>query len=53
MSEILAVLKVQKPGSGWWLILDCSHWYKWTGAKPAFEELDCPSCKPLPRVVRS
>ena len=45
-SEILAVLKVRKPGSGWWLMLDCSHWYKWTGDKALSKggELDCPSC---------
>jgi hypothetical protein len=52
MSEILAAPKVRKPGSGWWLILDCEHWYKWTGAKAprVGTELDCPSCKP-PIVV--
>jgi hypothetical protein len=45
MSEILDVLKV-KGEARWWLILECSHWYKWTGpAKPpkVGEQIDCPS----------
>lgn len=36
-----------------WLILDCGHWYKWTGDNQpeADDEFDCPSCKPLPKVM--
>jgi hypothetical protein len=27
-----------------WLILDCYHWYKWTGDSPHASELKCPTC---------
>jgi hypothetical protein len=44
MSEILATCKV-KDANGWWLILECGHWYKWTGAvaPPIGDDIDCPS----------
>lgn len=43
MSEILATVKVAE-GRGWWLILECGHWYKWTGSEPpSGDEIDCPS----------
>jgi len=54
MSEILAVLKVRK-STAHWLILDCGHWYKWTGAQRpprTGTDLACPSCK-LPVVSGS
>ena len=30
------ILDVQKngTGNGWWVILECGHWYKWTGELP-------------------
>lgn len=32
----------------WWLILDCGHWYHWTGdATPAGDMIDCPACHPV------
>lgn len=45
MSEILAVRKATK-STAHWVILDCGHWYKWTGVKRPKEgaEFDCPSC---------
>lgn len=32
----------------WWVILDCEHWYHWTGDKAPREDIDfpCPSCRP-------
>lgn len=44
MSEILSVVKVRGQRA-WWLILDCGHWYKWTGDKPpkVGAEFRCPS----------
>ena len=34
--------------STWWLILECGHWYHWTGKyAPMHNSIDCPSCKPL------
>ena len=52
MSTILAVVKVRQ-ATAWWLILDCGHWYKWTGEKPlkVNGEIRCPNCTPLPTVV--
>ena len=37
----------------WWLILDCGHWYHWTGDKEpkADSDFPCPDCK-LPIVVK-
>ena len=48
MSEILDVLKVL-PGRGWWLILDCQHWYKWTQDNPPKpgEDFRCPNDSPI------
>ena len=51
MTEILAKVKVRGCAK-WWLILDCGHWFKWTGAKPpSGDEFQCVSCRPLPIVV--
>lgn len=51
MSEILAIFNV-RPGRGYWLILDCGHWYKWEGARPTLgQDLPCPDCAPLPVPV--
>jgi len=48
MSEILATCKVAE-GRGWWLILECGHWYKWTGTEPLEpgEDIDCPNDTPI------
>ena len=49
MSEILSVIKL-RGRVAWWIILDCGHWYKWSGEhKPprVGKELDCPSCKQI------
>jgi hypothetical protein len=37
----------------WWVILDCGHWYHWTGEKaPKFDgAFPCPDCKPPIQVV--
>jgi hypothetical protein len=45
MSTILSVHAVRE-GRGWWLILGCGHWYKWTGStRPRVDsDLPCPSC---------
>jgi hypothetical protein len=39
----------------WWVILDCGHWYHWTGkAAPKSEgEFPCPECAPPITVVPS
>lgn len=53
MSEILKTFTERIKGgpTSFWLILDCSHWYHWTGKKPPVgAEFDCPDCKP-PIVV--
>lgn len=53
MSEILAAPKLYKRAAAW-LILDCGHWYKWTGPsvpKPG-TEFDCVACKPPIQVVK-
>lgn len=47
MSEIIVVYGQQ---TRFFLILDCGHWYKWTGtaAPPANgDEFRCPSCASL------
>jgi len=37
-----------KDHTTWWLILECGHWYHWTGnSKPNSNNIDCPSCGPL------
>jgi hypothetical protein len=51
MSEILAIFG-SRTSRGYYLILDCGHWYHWDGKRPRVgTSLDCPSCKPLPTVV--
>ncbi len=52
MSEILAVVKMVNT-RGYWLILACGHWYKWTGEQVPVEGQDfpCPNCRPLPKRV--
>lgn len=36
----------------WWVILDCGHWYHWTGdAAPTGTSLPCPSCAPPIAIV--
>lgn len=55
MSEILKIfvdlMIIDRPT--WWVILDCGHWYHWTGAKPPEgEELDCPHCNQATVAVR-
>ena len=37
-----------------WVILDCGHWYKWTGDKLPVRDKDfpCPDCAQRPSVVR-
>jgi hypothetical protein len=48
MSEILDVR--ENKGGGWWLILDCGHWFKWTGYTdlPVIgDDFPCPSDKPI------
>lgn len=37
----------------WWLILDCGHWYHWTGKEAPKADVDfpCPECKPPIAVV--
>jgi hypothetical protein len=54
MSEILDVR--ENNGGGWWLILDCGHWFKWTGSPRLSDNHDppavgdnfpCPSDKPI------
>ena len=44
-SEILQVFRIGHPPT-WWLILDCGHWYHWTGtdAPKSKVEFPCPSC---------
>lgn len=43
MSEILVVFKRRH---AFWIILDCQHWVKWTGASPpkAGTAMPCPDC---------
>lgn len=49
-SEVLAIIK-RRGVTSWWMILDCGHWYKWTGAKrPSAEPFPCPECAPMPSV---
>lgn len=45
MSEVLAVYKIKRDG---WVILDCGHWYKWTGLEPPpkiGKPFPCPICR--------
>lgn len=41
--------RAKKPVPAWWVILDCGHWYKWTGPnKPPpvdFDQWDCIGCQ--------
>lgn len=50
MSQILKTFTHRQQGfpNTWWLILDCGHWYHWTGveAPNANEPFQCPSCHP-------
>lgn len=53
MSEILDVLVGSQ---AYWLILDCGHWYKWTGDAPPPEtgaDFRCPGCTPVTVSGRS
>ncbi len=52
MSEILDDYKPRRRACRY-LILDCGHWFKWTGgnAPKVGAEFDCPSCKTI-SVVR-
>jgi hypothetical protein len=57
-SQMSGILKVVtdhliKDHPTYWLILDCGHWFHWTGAKMhnVNEDFPCPSCEP-PIVVR-
>lgn len=52
MSEILKVFLDANSApteTTWWLILDCGHWYHWSGLfAPKGTHLACPSCnKPI------
>lgn len=55
MSAILKVFPdhMIKDKTTWWLILDCQHWYHWTGkdAPTADADLPCPNCRPPIAVV--
>ena len=54
MSEILKIFtdNMIKDRPTWWLILDCHHWYHWTGdSQPKNNNLNCPDCKP-PIVIK-
>ena len=33
-----------KQGHGFWLILECGHWYKWTGTGSRPASVSCPNC---------
>jgi hypothetical protein len=35
----------------WWVILDCGHWYHWTGDDAPHSDVPCPSCR-KPSVAR-
>jgi hypothetical protein len=51
MEEILDVCKFRP--KAFWLILECGHWYKWTGAyKPpkVGSEISCSNCAAIPIV---
>lgn len=51
MSEILVVYGRQ---TRFFLILDCGHWYKWTGREappPNGDDFPCPSCSPTAVVT--
>ncbi len=60
MSQILDYALVQPPHgitvpmpSCAWVILDCGHWYKWSGRELPAREKDfpCPNCAPLPKLA--
>lgn len=46
MSRILkAFLEYDDVGrKSWYLLLDCDHWYHWTGTTAPTGSLNCPSC---------
>ena len=53
MSEILAVVESASTLGAYWIILDCGHWYKWSGDQMPPEpgtELSCPGCRSVKRV---
>lgn len=49
MSAVLKIFPdfMIKDRPTWWVILECGHWYHWTGdAKPEEDkDFPCPSCK--------
>ena len=47
VSAILAIIRIRRTPA-WWLILDCGHWYKWTGqtGPKADRDFPCPTCQP-------
>ena len=51
-SEILFSCKITKANK-WYLILECGHWYKWTGPKSprVGTEIDCSECSDI-TVIR-
>jgi hypothetical protein len=54
-SEILRALIVVQHGfpTSWYLILDCGHWYHWTGSPaPDSKTFLCPNCEPPLTVVK-
>ena len=44
MSAILKVFPDHtiKDKTTWWIILDCGHWYHWTGDKKPDDKVDFP-----------
>lgn len=50
MSAILKIFAdhMIKDRTTWWVILECGHWYHWTGdyAPGMKTDFPCPSCKP-------
>ncbi len=46
MSEVLAKFPVEA-SRGIWLILECGHWYKWTGSDEPPDDLPCPVDEPI------
>ena len=49
MTEIVDIFKVRAGSGGWWLILNCGHWYKWTGPKvpKVGAYFRCPDCQTI------
>jgi len=41
------ILEIIEQGGVYWLILECGHWYKWTGKElPKEDTIDCPKDDP-------